>query len=72
MNKSIYTLALFLLTAISGYGQTKEAMTGGGKFNVVIAVLAVIFTGITVYLILIDRKVSRIEKQRKEQQKTNA
>ena len=34
-----------------------------GKIYVVVAVAAVILTGIFVYLILLDRKVAKIEKQ---------
>ena len=41
-------------------------MEGNGKIIVVAAVLAVILAGIFVYLILIDRKVRRLEKQVEE------
>ncbi|MDP4280774.1 MAG: hypothetical protein Q8867_01360 [Bacteroidota bacterium] len=37
-----------------------------GKIVVVIAVLAVILIGLIVYLFIIDRKVSRLEKEWKE------
>lgn len=33
------------------------------KMTVVVAVIAVIFTGIVLYLLFIDKKVSRLEKQ---------
>jgi CcmD family protein len=41
-------------------------MEANGKIFVVVAVLAVILTGIFVYLFLLDRKVRKLEKQAKE------
>ena len=40
-----------------------DAMRAEGKIYVVVAVLVVIFAGITAYAIGIDRKVSRLEKE---------
>ena len=37
-------------------------MYESGKIYVVVAVLVVIFIGIVVYLVIIDRKVSKLEK----------
>ncbi|HOI86510.1 MAG TPA: CcmD family protein [Lentimicrobium sp.] len=36
------------------------------KFFVVAIVMAIIFTGLAVYLFLLDRKLSRIEKKQSE------
>lgn len=69
MNKRIYILALFLLVAVGAHSQDMNAAAGEGKFNVVIAVLVAIFIGIIAYLVIIDRKISKIEKQRKQQPK---
>jgi CcmD family protein len=41
-------------------------MEANGKIFVVVAVLAVIMTGIFVYLFFLDRKVRRLEKQAEE------
>ena len=41
-------------------------MEANGKIFVVVAVLAVIMTGIFVYLFFLDRKVRRLEKQLEE------
>lgn len=38
-------------------------MIGEDKFIVVLIVMAIIFCGLAVYLFLIDRKLSRIEKK---------
>lgn len=40
-----------------------DAMRSNGKIYVVIAVLLVIFIGMILYLIRLDRKISKIEKE---------
>lgn len=54
-----------LFFSISGFAQTIEMadqMRANGKIYVVVAVLLIILIGLLVYLISIDRKVSRLEK----------
>jgi CcmD family protein len=41
-------------------------MIGDDKYFVVAMVMAIIFTGLGIYLFLIDRKLSRIEKKHEE------
>ena len=41
-------------------------MEAGGKIFVVVAVLAVILTGLYVFMFVIDRKVSNLERELKE------
>ncbi len=41
-------------------------MIGEDKFAVVIIVMSVIFAGLALYLILLDRKLTRLEKKQKE------
>ncbi len=41
-------------------------MIGEDKYAVVVIVMAVIFTGLALYLILLDRKLTRLEKKQKE------
>ncbi len=41
-------------------------MIGEDKYLVVAMVMAIIFIGFGIYLYLIDRKISRIEKKQKE------
>ena len=38
-----------------------------GKINVVFAVIAIIFAGLIFYLIRLDRKITRLEKQLKDE-----
>lgn len=65
-------ISVLLLTIISAGNlfaqQTSEVeladvMRSNGKIFVVVGVIAVVFTGIVVYLISIDKKVSRLEKK---------
>ena len=43
-----------------------DAMRQSGKIYVVVGVLAIIFLGIVVYLVSIDRKLSKLEKELKD------
>jgi len=45
-------------------------MTPDSKLYVVVAVLAVILVGLFVYLFFMDRKVSRIEKELKQEKES--
>jgi hypothetical protein len=40
-----------------------DALRANGKIYVVISVIGIIFTGIIIYLIYIDRKISKLEKK---------
>ncbi|NNF01195.1 MAG: CcmD family protein [Bacteroidia bacterium] len=44
----------------------EETMYSEGKIYVVVAVLSLIFAGITIYLIMLDKKISKIEKDSKQ------
>jgi uncharacterized membrane protein YqgA involved in biofilm formation len=64
--KKITSLALLLLSAVSGYAQEIEmadTMRSEGKIYVVVAILTVILVGMIGYLINLDRKVDRLEKK---------
>ena len=64
-------LILFLSMSLSGFGQEAatsgiemaDAMRSSGKIYVVVAVLVIIMAGLLIYLINIDRKVGKIEKE---------
>jgi CcmD family protein len=62
-------LPLLLLagTALAQTGATEpemaDAMRSNGKIYVVVAVLVIIVTGLLVYLIRLDGKVGRLEKE---------
>ena len=67
--RSILT-TLFCLLFIQSFAQETavemaDTMRSNGKIYVVVGVLLVIFTGIVIYLIRLDRKISVMEKNRK-------
>ena len=66
--KYLAGLLLMLMPLISQAQDAEMADTfrKEGKIYVVVAVALVILTGIFVYLFLLDRKVSKIEKQLKK------
>ncbi len=43
-----------------------DALRENGKIYVVVIVLCIVFAGIIGYLVIIDRKLSKLEKQRKK------
>jgi CcmD family protein len=67
--KILFTILLFINT-IYIFAQTAanevemaDVMRSNGKIYVVVAVIAIIFAGIVVYLVNLDRKISKIEKR---------
>jgi protein-S-isoprenylcysteine O-methyltransferase Ste14 len=60
-------LFLLLLAALPVFAQEKPEMADGlrsnGKIYVVVAVIVLILAGLFIYLISLDRKISRIEKE---------
>ncbi len=74
MHKLIAKLAFCLLFITSSLVlsaqqevEMADTMRSNGKIYVVVAVLVVLFIGLFAYLISIDRKVSRLEKEEKKQ-----
>jgi CcmD family protein len=63
-------LLIALLFPLAAFSQNDVEMAdtfrNDGKIYVVLAIIAVIFIGLIIYLISIDRKVSRIEKKIKK------
>jgi len=60
------TIFLLLMTASAAQAETEMAdtMRSNGKIYVVVTVLATIFAGLFVYLIMLDRKISKLEKEK--------
>ncbi|MGZ3753378.1 MAG: CcmD family protein [Mucilaginibacter sp.] len=68
MRKTGLFSVLFLLIAFVGKAQgalpdMADKMRADGKIYVVVLVLATIFAGIILYLVRLDRKISKLEKQ---------
>jgi hypothetical protein len=76
MTKSKVTLITFFVLMISIFTSFAQATTDGvemadtmrsnGKIYVVVIVLSIVFTGLVIFLINMDRKVSRLEKRMAE------
>jgi CcmD family protein len=64
-NSILIFLTSFLLSHVSSAQQPEMAdtMRSEGKIYVVVAILLIIFAGLIVYLFMLDRKVTRIEKK---------
>jgi len=66
-HKLISTLFLLLINFFA-FAQSKnvemaDAFRSNGKIYVVVAVILTIFAGIIIYLIRLDKKISRLEKE---------
>ena len=67
---SLFSLLFVFLVAFGQGGDTDEvqmadALRSNGKIYVVVAVLVTILLGLFIYLFRLDRKVTRLEKERK-------
>lgn len=66
MKKILALLTLTLLFTTNLFAQQEvemaDKMREDGKIWVVVAVIATVFVGIIAYLVLLDRKISKIEK----------
>jgi len=76
MIKKLAILFLLFVTSLMSFAQGNQdvemadLMRSNGKIYVVVAVILIIFAGIIIYLIRLDRKVSRLEKETKINQFT--
>jgi bacteriorhodopsin len=65
--KKVFLSLLFILCSLFSFAQEQvemaDNMRAEGKIYVVVAVLVTILLGIILFLIMIDRKVSDIEKK---------
>ncbi len=69
--KRILSFFAFLMIAFSSFAQEDgvemaDALRSNGKIYVVVTVLMVIFIGIVLYLVRIDRKLSKLESGQKK------
>lgn len=69
MTRFLFLIPIFLFVGTISFAQTAETiemadvMRSNGKIYVVVGVIAIVFTGLIIYLISIDRKVSKLEKK---------
>jgi uncharacterized membrane protein len=68
VKKLLFFIAGLLLASTSfaqnNTSQLEEVMRSNGKIYVVVAVCLTILTGLFIYVFLIDRKISKIEKEK--------
>ena len=66
MKKSfaIILFSFFVLSANAQDSKWTEMMNGTGKVFVVIAVMLTILAGLILYLVRLDRKISKLEKNK--------
>lgn len=64
--KKLLSLLVMMLAAMSGYSQAEapqmaDGLRSDGKIYVVVAVLSIVFLCLVTYLVIIDRKVKKLE-----------
>lgn len=60
----VFIVAIFL--PFSASAGTYELLSRNAKFNVVITVIAIIFSGIVFFLFRMDKRIGKLEEQRKK------
>ncbi|MBI1288602.1 MAG: CcmD family protein [Flavobacteriales bacterium] len=68
--KSLIRILVWMMAflPVSGFAQDVEmadALHQNGKIYVVVGVIAIIFVGLVVYLITLDRRLTKLEKEEK-------
>ena len=68
--KKITSLLLLLLVSVACFAQDKKAgmadlMRSNGRIYVVVAVVLTILIGLFLYMLRLDRKISKLEKEAK-------
>lgn len=61
----VNTLAVFAQET-AGNIEMADAIRSNGKIYVVVIVLSIVFAGLVVFLVVLDRKVKKLEKQMDE------
>ncbi len=71
--KIMSLLLLFFLPAVSHANNDwlQETMYASGKINVVLAVVTVILAGIFGYLVMLDRRIGKLEEDVTQHQENN-
>lgn len=64
-------ITLFITSGLMAQNDVEmaDSFRADGKIYVVVAILSIVFTGIVLFLIRLDRKISRIEKEQLKSEK---
>lgn len=60
---SLFSLNLFAQQAVQSDVEMADQLRADGKIWVVVGVIALIFAGIVAYLVRLDSKISKVEKE---------
>lgn len=60
-----FVMSLFTFRAFAQDAEMADTMRSEGKIYVLVAIILVIFSGLIAFLVLTDRKVSKLEKRLK-------
>jgi hypothetical protein len=60
---ALFQLSILVLFAQDSSAEMADTFRSNGKIYVVVAVMLTILAGIIIYLIRLDRKISRLEKK---------
>lgn len=64
LKKVVFLIFASIFTSINVFGQaTADFARSMGKMNVVIAVIVTVFIGIVLFLIYMERRLAKLEKQ---------
>jgi len=74
MKNKFLTALLSLFTVLAAQAQAStvemaDTMRSEGKIYVVVGIVLIVLVGLIVYLVVMDRKVSRLEKQLSDRQR---
>jgi CcmD family protein len=62
---NILFLALMPLLSLAQDVEMADTMRSNGKIYVVVGVIAIIFVGLLVYMVMLDRRLTKLEKEEK-------
>ena len=62
---NIILLALMPMLSLAQEVEMADTMRSNGKIYVVVGVIAIIFVGLLVYMIMLDRRLTKLEKEEK-------
>lgn len=69
--KRVTAILLFSFISLVGFAQEQtvemaDVMRADGKIYVVVGIILIILVGFLTYMFLLDRKISRLEKEKKK------
>jgi CcmD family protein len=68
MKKILSAISLYILMLPPLFAQSQDFLRSTGKIYSVVAVILVIFVGIVIFLYRLDNKLTKLEKQIKNEQ----